>query len=434
MVSCLSIELMTSWWKSLNTDQRALVSHPSVIPRDYFNATWSDIVRATVFATLICFLMRLARIDPILRSLEANNALYKYLQGLSIRLLAYPSLVAALAILISLLCFPYLIRLLRRMALSWVYGIWRAAPIGLFTAVVIELSRNHFNTRRMITAAAIIVFVDHFPFYVAQLRKLRTLKPAEILNSHPSALKLLRRRRSLDDPIFEWSQDLLNRSALVESLKVKLLVGEAPVIALRGGFGDGKSSVLNLLLDDLRGHAIVVSFSTWLPGSEATLTTELLRDVSKECHRHYYLPGLRQAFIKYSKVFSVDVPYFRGLREIFQPPTQREELNDLRTILEELPKRIIVLLDEIDRMRRKELLTLLKLIRGMGAIPNLSFVCAFDREQVERTVCHSFDDSSHEYFEKFFPTAVDLPEIVGTLLMNEFIETLTSSIFAQGWS
>lgn len=84
---------------------------------------------------------------------------------------------------------------------------------------------------------------------------------------------------------------------------MKLLIGEAPVIVLRGRFGDGNSSVLNLLREDLRDNAIVVSFSTWLPGSEATLTTELLQEISKECRKEYYLPGYETSFRQVFKGF-----------------------------------------------------------------------------------------------------------------------------------
>ena len=219
---------------------------------------------------------------------------------------------------------------------------------------------------------------------------------------------------------------------MVDSLKIQLLVGEVSVIALQGKFGEGKSSVLNLLQEDLRPHAIVVSFSSWLPGSEETLTKELFHDIGKECRKRYYIPGLRKALTRYATIFSADIPYLKGVREIFEPPTQRQELEEMKRLLEELPQRIVVLLDEIDRMRRKELLTLLKVIRGTGAVPNLSFVCAFDREQVEKTVCRKYDAESHEYFEKFFPHSVDIPAASVSALKAEFMNAVMNPQEDQG--
>jgi hypothetical protein len=50
---------------------------------------------------------------------------------------------------------------------------------------------------------------------------------------------------------------MLERSALVESLATKVIVSKAPIAAIHGPFGDGKSSVLNPLkrtLEPLRNR------------------------------------------------------------------------------------------------------------------------------------------------------------------------------------
>jgi len=56
-----------------------------------------------------------------------------------------------------------------------------------------------------------------------------------------------------------------------------------------------------------------------------------------------------------------------------------------------LPKRVVVLLDELDRMERDELLPLLKVVRGISALPNLSFVCAAERKTLTEIERHSPD-------------------------------------------
>src|ERR1039458_4023813 len=75
-----------------------------------------------------------------------------------------------------------------------------------------------------------------------------------------------------DDPISTWKEDALGRASLVDSMCVKLMIAKSPVLAVFGEFGIGKTSTLNLLSEHLSDKAIVVSFSTWLPGSQETLT------------------------------------------------------------------------------------------------------------------------------------------------------------------
>jgi len=131
-----------------------------------------------------------------------------------------------------------------------------------------------------------------------------------------------------------------------------------------------------------RDRAIVVSFSTWLPDSQETLTSDLLADRANECQKQYVVPGLQKSTRRLANALSQTVPILKGALEFFPVATQRDDIENLRQAPARLPKRVVVLLDELDRMERDELLTLLKVIRGISALPNLSFVCAADRKRI----------------------------------------------------
>jgi hypothetical protein len=88
-----------------------------------------------------------------------------------------------------------------------------------------------------------------------------------------------------DDPIQEWHEDIIGRSSVIEVLAEHIFARRSPIVALHGGLGDGKTSVLNLLRKSLKGHAIILNFSAWLPGSEETLAIDLFRDIATECKR-----------------------------------------------------------------------------------------------------------------------------------------------------
>jgi Cdc6-like AAA superfamily ATPase len=47
------------------------------------------------------------------------------------------------------------------------------------------------------------------------------------------------------------------------------------------------------------------------------------------------------------------VPLLSEYLKLLPPSTQKEDIDNLRSALTRLPKRIVVLLDEIDRMERK---------------------------------------------------------------------------------
>ncbi len=97
-----------------------------------------------------------------------------------------------------------------------------------------------------------------------------------------------------------------------------------------------------------------------------------------------------------------------------------------------VPSPILVLLDEVDRMQKEELLVLLKILRGVASIPNVTFVCAFSEEEIKRELAKD-GGLSYDYLEKFFPVTINLsapdPDMLGML----FKARLTIGFRDQSW-
>ncbi|HEV2196909.1 MAG TPA: P-loop NTPase fold protein [Candidatus Acidoferrum sp.] len=255
-----------------------------------------------------------------------------------------------------------------------------------------------------------------------------------------------------DQPIQDASEDKLDRQSLVASLVCRLLQDGAPVISVTGGYGDGKTSILNLLAEALRAEkVIVINFKTSLPGDDLTLASTLFNSLRMELHRHFFVRRLGNILRNLARKFSGLVPSApSGLKELFAEASQEAELRDLTAKLEGLPiRRVVVLLDDMDRMQGSELRTLLKIIRTADNYPKLSFVCALNkRALVDVLVRHQVidrvtlklsatapapiqgrlsgevtaDDTriGYEYLEKFFPVQVPVPKLDDAQLSKEF--------------
>jgi predicted KAP-like P-loop ATPase len=231
-----------------------------------------------------------------------------------------------------------------------------------------------------------------------------------------------------DDPIQTWDEDALGRASLVDSMSAKIMISKSPVLALFGEFGSGKTSILNLLREHLSDKAILVNFSTWLPGSQETLTNYLLSDIATECHKLYVVPGLRKSAKRLATALGQNVPFLKSYLGLLPPDTQRDDIESLQSALSRLPKRVVVLLDELDRMEKDELSTLLKVIRGVASLRNVSFVCAFDRPTVEKIL-----EKESSYFEKFFQTSIQIPAVDPTALRKAGTERLTGAFRRRNW-
>lgn len=240
-----------------------------------------------------------------------------------------------------------------------------------------------------------------------------------------------------DEPMQRLTQAWPERRELARRIADCVLKEGKPTYAVYGEFGSGKSSMLNFIEEFLRqapGTApVIVRFNGWLPGSRKNLVDQLLGDIAAECSRRYFVPQLRRISSKIAKAVTRGIPHLDGLAEWFPQETQKELVEGLRRALERIPVRVVVLVDEIDRMRKEELFVLLKLIRGFASLPRLSFLCALERHHVENLIRQEFGAIDHTFFHKFFADFYHLPKLSDSFLESEAHDGLVAVFDRQGW-
>ncbi|WP_420239642.1 KAP family P-loop NTPase fold protein [Telmatobacter bradus] len=296
---------------------------------------------------------------------------------------------------------------------SWFAGVYSGMPVVSFFAALLFCATETKALHVRAFWSAVCVLFGCFASYVLKRKALSKSKlsadPKDFsVGKEPISRKTM--PSEFDEPIDAWEDDLLGRAPLIEIVSIKLLVAMKPVIALNGKLGVGKTSLLNLLRRHLKGRAIVVYFSTWLPGSEETLVKYLLSDIAAECRKQYIVPGLRHGSRRLANALAKSVPHLQGAVELIPASTQRDDIEGLKQALCRLPKRVVVLLDEIDRMQQQEIASLLKMLRGISALPNLSFVCALDIDKILETAKLQNNQDQKEYFEKFFVEIIPISE------------------------
>jgi predicted KAP-like P-loop ATPase len=327
----------------------------------------------------------------------------------------------------------FLLRFIR----SWLAGVTSGLAFLSFTSVLIAFVTPFFSIQsRVLIACALLGIFFSASFLLYLLARVQAVEiPSEDdlrVSSHMRSVIRTQWSES-DDPIRTWAEDAIGRAALVDSITVKLMISKSPVLALFGELGCGKTSTLNLLREHLVDKAIVVFFSTWLPGSQETFIAYLLNDIANECQKHYVVPGLRKSAQRLVKALGQNVPFLRSYLELLPASTQRDDITSIHTALMRLPKRVVVLLDELDRMEKEELVTLLKVIRGISHLPNLSFVCAGDFQTIVKTVKSDFTEKSIVYFEKFFFDVVNIPQLDPTEMQRAGSERLAATLSRRNW-
>ena len=230
-----------------------------------------------------------------------------------------------------------------------------------------------------------------------------------------------------DKPIEQADEDILKRGTVVASIVRAITIDFVPVLALTGAYGDGKTSVLNLLATELgrRRDVVFVRFSSWLPMDDKTLVSTLLSGVVEKLETELFVPRIKKNFVEFTRMLFAILPSVpASLKELLGKPSQDEQIAELRRNLSRLPVRVVVLLDDMDRMHQSELNVLFKLIRGVPEFPQFTYVCAFHPPALVQTLRTSSSEEARteaqQYLEKFFPDAIPLPQIEDALLAVQF--------------
>lgn len=234
-----------------------------------------------------------------------------------------------------------------------------------------------------------------------------------------------RLRRDSSSPIKRDWEDRLHRLDLVNRIET-LIAEEHQVLALTGDQGDGKSSILELLGPRLRRNPNyeLVKFNAWLAANQQELVTGLIDSVRAVVRERMVSTNFQNAAVGLMKLlastFGKGGATLRFPQEATLATAQREIRN--------LPFRIIVLIDEIDRLDVSELGGLFKVLRGLSDLRRITFVCALDKTAVALQLADCEQDLPRalRFVEKFFPLQVALSKIDTEILEVAFYEKLRS--------
>ena len=112
-------------------------------------------------------------------------------------------------------------------------------------------------------------------------------------------------------------------------------------------------------------------------------------------------------------------------------PVKQESLFERKKTLSEkfakLPKPVVVIIDDVDRLERDEVFEVLRLIRNTADLSNMIYMVAYDKEYVTCVLEEKNIKDSSAYLEKIFPVEVHLPKVEDRLVWG----TLYSEINQQ---
>lgn len=262
-----------------------------------------------------------------------------------------------------------------------------------------------------------------------------------------------------DSPVSLPEEDLFGRYPFAKRVGETLLSrrdNSSIVIGIYGPWGDGKSSALNFIQHSLKSHddkAIVFKFNPWLLKDENALILGFFNVLAKHLGRS--LSGRAQkigkAVSKYGKIASaVSLGMDGGATGIAASISggaistagkwlsSEKSLEDLKekieSILSKEQKKIIVLMDDIDRLDKDEIQAIFKLVKLTADFDYISYVLAFDEELIASALGEKFGTSKGDlvagrgFLEKIIQVPLHLPRVDQITLRQFCFDDLSQAI------
>ena len=194
---------------------------------------------------------------------------------------------------------------------------------------------------------------------------------------------------------------------------------DSVVIGIEGEWGSGKSSFINLILNKVRPSEdnLVIEFNPWNFSDQDELVKDFFTSMVDELKSKN--KGLTRNITKYvSKLKMPDkivvAPEVGGnsagsLEWNLNDKPLKKQKDKIDKDLKKLKKRIVIVIEDIDRLDSNETKLIFKLVRLIADFPNTVFMLAYDRNRVGARLTENNIDGE-EYLKKIIQLPFLIPK------------------------
>ncbi|MEJ2812620.1 P-loop NTPase fold protein [Paenarthrobacter sp. CCNWLY172] len=240
-----------------------------------------------------------------------------------------------------------------------------------------------------------------------------------------------RRKDKLDrGPFVKMAKDLLEN--LADS-------NDSTVFGLVGPWGSGKTSVLNFITGALDDSIHVVRFNPW-SFDEERLQAELYAAIieafpagSRKTLREKAVDVARRTTPIWKVIPVVGTGVSETVREFLPEKSWDSAFEDMAGTIKAARVKVLVVVDDVDRVQPKDLLLLMKTIRLLGRFPRVNYLLAYDRKSTIKALSLGLggeEGDAQVYLEKIVQYPLDLPDPQQHFL-QEIIDTALQPILAR---
>jgi len=227
-----------------------------------------------------------------------------------------------------------------------------------------------------------------------------------------------------DKPLTSPDQDKLGYTNFAKRLAagiVKMTPTDGMVIALNGEWGSGKSSIIGLIKHYIETEhtndnpPIIVNFNPWwFSNSSTDLMTNFLDQLFAKLGNERVFGKKFRSIFGFARQITEKISVIPGaeivstgakILEDFGKTDIYELKDQLVDKLKSAEKKILIVIDDIDRLSKDEMIQIFTVIKAIADFPYVTYLLAFDRKVVAETI----GKMGEAYLDKIIQTSFDIP-------------------------
>lgn len=204
-------------------------------------------------------------------------------------------------------------------------------------------------------------------------------------------------------------------------------------IGIQGSWGSGKTDFLKRLINQLKSkdENIVIEFNPWrasMSGSSSILN-DFFKTIGQELDKYNKKSSKKlltyfHNLLGVSKEFPLAVSQLM-LSQLAQEKSTSESLKEINSIIDRIGKRLLISIDDIDRMSGEEIVTIFTLVRNVAYFNNTFYLIPFDNEYVQRAIEKTDKfPKADQYINKIIQLSITIPQIRKADLADYIVEVV----------
>lgn len=219
-----------------------------------------------------------------------------------------------------------------------------------------------------------------------------------------------------DRPISSKEEDLLDYHGVAKDMAGKLdkiKLDKSWSIGIVATWGSGKSSFINLLEEELIKKTKTPYLTIKYNPRNSSAVNKIQEDFFS-----VFATALSPYNAKLDNMFKQYMEALNLLddKKIVSAISKLSKLNDKEGIKEkickaltEIPCRVVVFIEDLDRLLADEIIEVLKIIDGNASFPNTIFITAYDKSQINKIIDGKYKSEKCFFTDKFFNYEFVLP-------------------------